>query len=303
MRSLQSALTHAGFTVVGDGSRPHDLTGTVEAGSSIEQSRVPSQFQMFGLGAPQRRYRISLSLEANGQVVDQFETELAADTISEASLHPVVVAMTSSARLEEFAETLDAAARQATTAAAASEAEAQSKWNAIVGECRAPKSAASCDTLRAWDMVPPPALSIYSTATPQTVQLMDRRREAESILSASAPAIKTLGEADLWAHANLNQCAATVIREDCANVSAYINQFPDGTHFAQATQVYAEADKRISAAEERERRRAEAQQRAVERQQQRQACKAGCGTSTCAAFTTEDRRAQCVTQCEQGCGE
>jgi hypothetical protein len=176
---------------------------------------------------------------------------------------------------------------------------------AIVGDCREPKATTSCDSLRTWYLSTAPRPrdlgDTDSTRTYQQVQLEKKRQDAKQILDAAAPALRALAEADLWTHVDLPRCSAAVDSGDCVSTNEYVRRFPDGPHFAEAQTVLDAAQKRFAAKALQEQQKADAEQRAAGRRQQQANCKAACSTTTCVMYTTEDKKAQCVAQCVEGC--
>jgi hypothetical protein len=308
---LQSALAASGYTLVDTESTPHDLTARLAVTATQERSF----FSMTVNGRPQVKLRVhaSMTVSAAGSVLDQVSTDFESSNneVSDQNVAPLVSRLNGSSRLARYAtdqaklrEAADraqqAAADQQKRDAEDREHAAKEQWDAVVGDCRAPVNAHSCDSLLAWYQSTGPRRQPGSTDT-YLPPPDPKRDEAKKILDAAAPAIRDFADADAWSQVDVGRCTNAATSDDCSSISAYLSRFPNGQHATDAQAAFNRGEAKLAAEERLAQQRAASQQRAAAAAQSVLSCKSDCAQNKCVAYTTDDKKQQCIASCQAGC--
>ena len=309
--AVQSALIGAGYTLVVDPRAPHDAEGQLV----VTETEVPSMFQVTVGGVRQRNLRgnVSLALQSGGQIIDHVTTQFEAKSteITPDKVGGLVTALGNSPRVQKFAEgravvneERAAQVQQRADDDKAQQANEEAAWTATIGDCRAPKDAHSCDALKAWFATENQRMSgrgPQPTSAAEFQQRKQRYREAQGVLDAAAPTIKTFADSEAWSRAEVPRCQAATTFEDCAALHAYMDRFPAGAHIDEAKSALDVGNQRLAAKAAEADREAAVRDRAAAGRAHQNSCRAKCSDETCIAYTDETKKAACVAQCTAGC--
>jgi hypothetical protein len=232
--AMQSALANGGYAIVVDRRAGLDLIGRINASAAV----VPSMFQVRVNGVQQvkRRYAVTLSLLAEGQLIDQASTQFETDEgVSPGRLQPIVAALNASPKLLQFARERWAGqvasaevVKKKTEEAAATSArvDEETEWNAARPTgCELPVSLTGCDAVR-----------IYLAKYPAGAHV----EEADKALAAAQPRLEALQkDENAWKQAGASACRAHVEKDACLGVELYLAKFQAGMHADKARALLA----------------------------------------------------------------
>jgi hypothetical protein len=313
---VQSVLVAAGYPVVLEARAAHD--GEVRL--QVNATEKPSMVQVRVNGRVRRTYQVDATLvvQAQGAVIEQTSAQFETDGVAMPGdagerlagplrSSPRMLAFAQQAAAARLASAQQAAAareavrRQKAEEAAQKDAAERAEWDGIVGECRAPKTLRSCDSLKAWvARMTPRRSGIDTTYEYQDKSELKRKDDAREILDAAAPVLKDIADAEQWARVDVARCTTAASDDACTPVLEYRQRFPTGKHIEEANAAAVEGLRKLETRAALERRRREAEERSAAQRQQQAGCKRAC-PGKCVAFTVDDKKAQCLAQCEQEC--
>jgi hypothetical protein len=227
--AMQSALANGGFAIVVDRRAGFDFIGRINASVAV----VPSMFQVRVNGVQQvkRRYAVTLSLLAAGQLIDQASTQFETDEgVSPGRLQPIVAALNASPKMLEFARerlavqvaTAEAAKKKAEeTATTSARVDEETEWNAARPTgCEFPASLTGCDAVR-----------LYLAKYPGGAHV----EEANKALAAGQPQLEKLQkDENAWQQAGTTTCRTHTGTEPCVGVELYLAKYQAGLHADEA---------------------------------------------------------------------
>jgi hypothetical protein len=226
---MQAALASAGYTLIVDPRAGVDVSGQLTASVAA----VPSMFhvQVNGVERTKRRYAVTLSLLAGGQILDQASAQFETDgPVSPGRLQPIVAVLSTSPRLVQFARGLQskraaeasvALQRGQEAAATTARVEEETMWNqARITACELPVSLTGCDAVR-----------LYLAKYPQGAHV----EEASKALAAAQPQLEKLQkDENNWQQAGVATCRSHAGTDPCVGVELYLQKHAAGLHADEA---------------------------------------------------------------------
>jgi hypothetical protein len=224
-RAMRSALASGGYAIVIDRRVGFDLLGQLNVSVAVVPSTV--QVRINGVEQAKRRYAVTLSLLADGQLIDQASTQFETDEgVPPGRLQPIVSALNASSKLLQFARerwegqgTRTEVAKKKPEEAAATSAriDEEKEWNAARPTgCELPASLTGCDAVR-----------LYLAKYPAGVHVEDANRA----LAAGQPQLEKLQkDENAWQQAGATACRAHTDKDACDGVDLYLVKYPAGIH-------------------------------------------------------------------------
>jgi hypothetical protein len=206
-----------------------DLFGQLNVSVAVVPSMV--EVRINGVEQAKRRYAVTLSLLAEGQLIDQASTQFETDEgVSPGRLQPIVAALNASPKLLQFARERWAGqsastevAKKKTEEAAATSArfDEEKEWNAARPTgCELPVSLTGCDAVR-----------LYLAKYPAGVHVEDANRA----LAAGQPQLEKLQkDENAWQQAGTITCRSHTGTEPCVGVELYLAKYQAGLHADEA---------------------------------------------------------------------
>ena len=312
---LSVALSQAGYEVVSSDSNDHTLTAEV----SVTLRENHSLLQVRVNGKVKQKFVAEATLHVNGtgQILSGERIEYNLDDgPSDQNMRSLLLAIRSPA-VQEYLQQLRLAqradiareqkqahdqelAKQKEQFKAKQEQQHQddAAWNQVVSsECTTPTQLTGCDSVK-----------VYLAQFPNGLHVT----EAKKALEAGVPIIAQLTDARDWATSRAESCKSPRVSSDCEGISSYLQAQPAGAHAADARELLARAEPKLTAlrkAEEKQTKEAEAKserdtERATQAQERddkrkaREHCKKECIGGLC--FSVRPGAFEvCVDRCVQ----